>query len=297
MKLRSVSALALLLALCVRPFPAHAGFTTYFSPGLIAVTEEVGPDFDTISSQGFRFTYTRDKFFTGGYSEPIGRPVRVSWPDGIEAQYVTSGPNPRKAEILVRRVDGQVFDLNAFTVRLLANAGAGRAIEIVPLLNGEEPLNDPIQFDVSGNYWQTFSYDTSPNPNGSTAPLVGYDAYKMKLTLDFAVIGLTLFDQYAATAVDPLSAPDLTSELQASPNPAGDRLQFRLSGDKAAADACVSVYSLTGRRLRTLALDAAGQAAWDLCDDAGRPVAAGVYYARTGARPEAAAGVRVVVVR
>ena len=63
-------------------------------------------------------------------------------------------PPRNKAKITVRRVDGAVFDLTAFSAKLLANAGAGRAIEIVPFLNGQEPLNDPLYFDVSGNYGQ-----------------------------------------------------------------------------------------------------------------------------------------------
>jgi hypothetical protein len=89
-------------------------------------------------------------------------------------------------------VDGAVFDLTSFTAKLLANAGAGRAIEIVPLLNGEEPLNDPLYFDVSGNYGNEFSYDTSPNYLGTTAALTNYDAYIINLSLDFALTALTL---------------------------------------------------------------------------------------------------------
>lgn len=147
---------------------------------------------DTISTAGYLFTYTRDKLFTGGTTNVIGRPVRVNWPDGLEAQYVTTTTN--KAEITVRRVDGAVFDLTAFSAKLLANAGAGRAIEIVPLLNGQEPLNDPLYFDVSGNYGNVFSYDTSPNYLGTTAALTNYDTYVITLTLDYALMSLTLTD-------------------------------------------------------------------------------------------------------
>ena len=151
---------------------------------------------DTISSEGYLFTYTRDKLFTGGVglTNPIGRAVRIPWPDGIEAQYVTAGPNPGNAKITVRRVDGAVFDLTSFTAKLLANAGAGRAIEIVPLLNGQEPLNDPLYFDVSGNYGNEFSYDTSPNYLGTTAALTNYDAYVINLSLDYALMSLTVLD-------------------------------------------------------------------------------------------------------
>ncbi len=282
-KLLKVLAIALMVVLvCGWPRASRAAVTEYFFPNQIGTMVEEGPDYDTISCQGFQFTYTRDKFFTGGGSEPIGRPVSVAWPDGIEAQYVSAGPNPRKAEILVRRVDGQIFDLTAFTVQLLANAGAGRAIEIVPMLNGEEPLNDPLYFDVSGAYGQSFSYDTSPNPQGSTAELVNYDAYRITLTLDFALTALTLSDQYPPSAVEigALAA----SGLLVSPNPTGGRVQISHAGAKSAGAGPVSVYSIRGVRVRSVALDGAGNATWDLCDDHGRLVPAGVYFLREDAR-------------
>ena len=74
-----------------------------------------------------------------------------------------------------------------YTDQAAYNAGAGRAIEIVPLLNGQEPLNDPLFFDVSGNYGMEFSYDTSPNYLGTTAALINYDACVINLTLDYAL--------------------------------------------------------------------------------------------------------------
>jgi len=178
----------------LRPENAMAGTTVFFNVNQVATLVSTGTTSDTISCEGYRFTYTRDKLFTGGVglTNPIGRSVRIPWPQGVEAQYVTSGPNPTKASITVSREDGSVFDLTSFTAKLLANAGAGRAIEIVPLLDGEEPLNDPLYFDVSGNYGQSFSYNTSPNPWGSTALLTNYDAYKINLTLDYALTALTL---------------------------------------------------------------------------------------------------------
>jgi hypothetical protein len=151
---------------------------------------------DTISSEGYLFTYTRDKFFTGGTTNPPGRYVRIFWPDGLEAQYVTAGPTPGKAKITIRRVDGAVFDLTAFSAKLLASPGAGRAVEIVPFLNGQEPLNDPLAFDVSsGFYGSVHSFDTTtPLHIGSTAALTNYDAYVLNLTLDFALVSLTVVD-------------------------------------------------------------------------------------------------------
>lgn len=173
---------------------AQAVTTVFFDASQVATLVATNATSDTISSEGYLFTYTRDKLFTGGTTNVIGRPVSVNWPDGLEAQYVTAGPNPGKAKITVRRVDGAVFDLTAFSAKLLANAGAGRAIEIVPLLNGQEPLNDPLYFDVSGNYGNVFSYDTSPNYLGTTAALTNYDTYVITLTLDYALMSLTLTD-------------------------------------------------------------------------------------------------------
>lgn len=142
-----------ILIVSLQPEHAVAGTILFFNINQIATLVSSGTTSDTLMSEGYRFTYTRDKLFTGGVglTNPIGRGVRIPWPEGVEAQYVTSGSNPTKASITIRREDGSVFDLTSFTVKLLANAGAGRAIEIVPLLNGEEPLNNPLYFDASGN--------------------------------------------------------------------------------------------------------------------------------------------------
>ncbi len=103
------------------------------------------------------------------------------------------GVTDYKARLTLQRVDGQPFDLPAFTFKLLANtAGAGGTLEIMPMLNGEDGFNDPIYFDASGYYGQNFAYDTSPNPWGSTALLTGFDTYKIGLYVDFAFIALTL---------------------------------------------------------------------------------------------------------
>ncbi len=193
---RCCSAKLMTAALCLglSSFAARAVTTFFFNSSQTTNLVSTNATSDTISTEGYLFTYTRDKFFTGGTTNPPGRYVRVFWPDGLEAQYVTAGPTPDKAKITVRRVDGAIFVLTAFTVKLLANAGAGRAIEIVPLLNGQEPLNDPLYFDVSGNYGNEFSYDTSPNPLGTTAALTNYDAYVLNLTLDYALMSLTVLD-------------------------------------------------------------------------------------------------------
>ena len=277
------------------PNEATAGITVYFNPNQVATPVENGTTWDTISSEGYLFTYTRDKLFTGGGTDPIGRPVQISWPDGVEAQYVTAGPTPGKATITVRRVDGGVFDLTSFTAHLLANAGAGRAIEIVPMLNGQEPFNDPFYFDVSGYYGQEFSYDTSPNPLGSTAPLVNFDTYIIRLTLDYALTALTLTDTLATTGVG--TRTPTAANLLVSPNPTGGQVQISLSGDRSGARGQLAVYSVNGTRVRSLVLDSAGRVTWDLRDDGGRQVVAGVYFVRMEPGTGPSGIQRVVVVR
>ena len=193
---RTACIAAMAASYCFQPTAARAATTLFFDNCQIATLLNSGVTSDTISSSGYEFTYTRDKLFTGGTGHVIGRQVRIPWPEGVEAQAVTTPPpgvTDYKARLKLRRVDGEVFALTAFTAKLLANtAGAGGSIEIMPLLNGEDAFNDPLYFDVTGYYGQTFSYDTSPNPWGSTALLTGFDTYKINLYVDFALVSLTL---------------------------------------------------------------------------------------------------------
>lgn len=189
-----VLSITALLGVLVAPGMAWAGTSVFFNSSQATNWISSNAASDTISSDGYLFTYTRDKLFTGGTTNIIGRPIRVFWPEGLEAQYVTTITN--KAQITIRRVDGAVFDLTAFSAKLLANPGAGRAIEIVPFLNGDEPLNDPLPFNVSsGFYGSVHSFNlTTPSYIGSTANLTNYDAYVLNLTLDFALVSLTVVD-------------------------------------------------------------------------------------------------------
>jgi autotransporter-associated beta strand protein len=175
---------------------ANAVTTVFFNSSQVATPVASGVTSDTISSEGYLFTYTRDKLFTGGGSQPIGRAVRVPWPQGVEAQAVTTPPpgvTDYKARIDLQRLDGDVFDIPAFTAKLLANTAAtGASIEIMPSLNGEDAFNDPLYFDASGYYGNTFSYTTAPSYLGSTALLTGYDRYKITLFVDFALTALQL---------------------------------------------------------------------------------------------------------
>ena len=185
--------LAVVMSFCCLCFAtANASTVVFFDASQVATNVESGVTSDTISSNGYLFTYTRDKLFTGGIGpDPIGRYVRVPWPTGVEAQAVTTPPpgvTDYKARITLKRVDGDVFDLTSFTAKLLANTAAtGAAFEIMPLLNGEDAFNDPLYFDASGYYGNSFSYGP-----GSTTALRAFDTYKIGLFVDFALTALTL---------------------------------------------------------------------------------------------------------
>jgi len=192
----SVLILATALLTLADSHPARAVTTVFFNSSQSTNLVSTNATTDTISTEGYVFTYTRDKFFTVGTTNLPGRYVRIFWPDGLEAQYVTAGPTPGKAKTTIRRVDGAVFDLTAFSAKLLASPGAGRAIEIVPFLNGQEPLNDPLAFDVSSGFYGSVHYfdTTTPTHIGSTVALTNYDAYVLNLTLDYALMSLTVVD-------------------------------------------------------------------------------------------------------
>ena len=191
---------------------SYAGIITFFDASQSNVFTS-GTTSETLTSQGYKFTYTRDKLFTGGTGQIIGRPILSTWPDGLHAQFVTTGASaPANASVTISRVDGAVFDILDFTCQLYANAGAGRAFEVVPKLLGEEPLNDPIQFDCSGSTFSTWSYSRTPNiRNESTIPLTGYDSYTIGLTLDYGLLGITV----QSAAPDPIPEPASFSILAA----------------------------------------------------------------------------------
>ena len=195
---------------------AGATVTDFFNAGQVATSVSSGVTSETFSSEGYLFTVTRDKLFTGGGSVVIGRTVRVPWPSGVEAQSVTMPPpgvTDYKARLTVQRVDGGVFDLIGFTAKLLANTAAtGAAIEIMPQLNGEDGFNDPVYFDASGYYGQSFSYNESPNVWGSTATLKGFDTYKVVLWVDFAFTDLVLATAGVTCAADADGSGTVTAD-------------------------------------------------------------------------------------
>lgn len=89
------------------------------------------------------------------------------------------------------------------------------------------------------------------------------------------------------TVAEPEGMAPAAPGLEVSPNPAPGRAVVRLAAARRASDLQVAIYDVTGRRVRRLhAGPAEGfdlEFAWDGADDAGRPVAGGVYFCRADA--------------
>ncbi len=164
----------------------------------------------TISSGDYLFTYSADGYWSAGGGTPTGRFFSIFWPTGVQAQAITAGPLlGTGANIILKRADGRLFDLEAFTGKILLNtAGAGGAFEIMPQLNGNDAFNNPLQYDCTGYSGASFSYTTS---------LGGYDTYQIHMWGDFALTALTLID--TNPPVPP--APSFTVAVSASPDVAG----------------------------------------------------------------------------
>jgi hypothetical protein len=201
---------------------ARAVVTVFFDSSQTTNLVASGATSDTISSEGYLFTVTRDKLFTGGVglTNPIGRYLRVHWPDGLEAQAVTAGTNLSGARITIKRQDGQPFAIESFTAKLLANtAGAGGSWEIMPLLHGEDGVPNPFMYNASGYAGNLFTY--------STPELSGFDAYKMTLYVDYAVMSLTVVDASPPPPVlDFVQLDATTLQLSWPTNAAGYTLQY-----------------------------------------------------------------------
>jgi hypothetical protein len=164
----------------------------------------------TIRSGDYLFTYSADGYWSSGGGAPTGRFFSVLWPDGVQAQAITAGPLlGTGANITLQRADGNLFDLQAFTGKILLNtAGAGGAFEIMPQLNGNDAFNNPLQYDCTGYGGASFPYTTA---------LEGYDTYQIHMWGDFALTALTLID--TNPPVPP--APSFTIAVGESPVAAG----------------------------------------------------------------------------
>lgn len=203
------SALRILSVSCFIALPGLAdGAIVNFFNAAQSYSLQTGVTSDTLTTEGYRITYTLDKLFTGGLGGgPIGRPVSVSWPNGLDAQAVTTGPVISGAQFTIKRVDGQVFDLTSITFKLFGNTAAtGAAVEIMPLLNGNDGFANPLALDVTGYAGNTFPYS-----GASMATLTGFDTYTVSLFTDFGIMQMTAVD--ASPLPEPSSAGLIASGL------------------------------------------------------------------------------------
>lgn len=183
--------------------PARAITNAFFNPSQPVTVVASNITSSSLRSSGYLFTYTVDGYWSpspGG--PPTGRFFSVYWPNGVQAQAITGGPDlDVGANITLKRADGQPFGLRAFTGKLLANTAAtGGAFEVMPQSNGEDAFPDPLMYDATGNAGMTFTH---------TPDLSGYDTYVIHLWVDWACVGLTVVDD----------SPLLPAALQISPTP------------------------------------------------------------------------------
>jgi hypothetical protein len=199
-----------LLSLLTVASPALAVTNEFFNPSQTATLVVSNINAVTIQSGDYRFTYSVDGYWSSGGGPPTGRFFSILWPNGVQAQAITAGPNLGVgANITLKRADGKVFDLQAFTGKILLNtAGAGGAFEIMPQLNGNDAFNNPLQYDCTGYAGISFPYNTA---------LAGYDTYQIHMWGDYALTALTLID--TNPPVPP--APSFTITASASPPGAG----------------------------------------------------------------------------
>lgn len=189
--------LAVVAAACALLYAqaSQAVTTVFFNPAQTATLVATNTTSDTVSSGGYLFTYSLDKWWYPtialGPGTPTGRFTSVNWPAGVDAQTQTAGPggvltSQVSAIITIRREDGLPFDLMSFSAVVLGNTGgAGAAFEIMPQLNGQDGFANPLTFDATGYGGATYSYSTT---------LTNYDTYNISLWMDFALTGLTLVD-------------------------------------------------------------------------------------------------------
>jgi hypothetical protein len=195
---------------CLSGAPASQAVTnTFFDASQTSTLVVSNINAVTIQSGDYRFTYSADGYWSSGGGVPTGRFFSVLWPNGVQAQAITAGPSVGTgANITLKRADGKVFDLQAFSGKILLNtAGAGAAFEIMPLINGNDAFPNPLQYDCTGYAGQSFAY--------TTPPLAGYDTYKIHMWGDFALTALTLID------TNPPIPPAPTFTITASVSPVG----------------------------------------------------------------------------
>ena len=141
----------------------------------------------------------------------------------------------------------------------------------------------PYRFDPAGEEWNYIG--------GTDAPLTKYwsvEAVPAAGIMRFGTYGRGIwdFDYSVATEIAPAgeAIPSNSAvNLVNRPNPfnPSTTIQFRMARP---AHITLSVFDISGRRVRTLASDWADagnhEFLWDGCDQSGKPIASGTYFAR-----------------
>jgi hypothetical protein len=169
---------------------------------------------------------------------------------------------------------------------LLKVVGPGRVVSDPP--GKRHKLGTDVEFTAIAEPGFDFS--------GWTGALAGLGNPAMIPLVTDVRVGAIFLEATDAGDLLPSSPQGL---LEAHPNPTSDSTRFEFSLERSGA-AQLSVNDLTGRIVRVL-LDASIEAGphsivWDGLDGKGRPVAAGVYFARL-TTPGGAATMRVNLVR
>jgi len=211
--MKAINRFSVLMTVCISWLCApatHAVTNVFFTGSQTATLVVSNINAVTIQSGDYRFTYSADGYWSSGGGTPTGRFFSIVWPNGVQAQAITAGPLlGNGANITLKRADGKVFDLEAFTGKILLNtAGAGGAFEIMPLLNGNDAFPNPAQYDCTGYAGASFPYTTA---------LSGYDTYQIHMWGDYALTALTLI----ATNPPVPPAPSFTVIASVAPSVAG----------------------------------------------------------------------------
>jgi hypothetical protein len=184
--------------------------------------------------------------------------------------------------------DCTVFEASLDSVTWTPLAGRGTSAGIL-VAGGVQPVGQPV-FQATRNLWKPERLDLSAFTGAAGAAVrlrlrtlsdagTNYDGF------NFDSLRVLIFDpaqQPVPTAVDAPAAPAF--ELAAPwPNPARESAHLGFTLPRSGVLA-LTVHDLQGRRVRALAEGRyeAGRyrLAWDLRDEAGRPVSPGLYLAR-----------------
>jgi hypothetical protein len=137
----------------------------------------------------------------------------------------------------------------------------------------------------------------APLPNGEVARL----RFAAGAKFDAPLLGWARVNESEAAGSVP-TGPAISFLAAPAPNPAhgAARLRLAIAARDAGTSASVRVLDVSGRSVRTLVSGPLGvgvhDLTWDLADEAGRPVAAGLYFIRADAGPIHATH-RLIVVR